>query len=139
MNKIKTVVFATLLMVTIGGCANEGDDTNWHEVSLASGRKIKVKMFTLAFANEHGDRDPSRDGFNVMYVESVPATDTAKHEAEARELFELVRPTADLWKTTSASLTAWPNLKWEGKMVIYSFTREASGNWAMSRFYQSPQ
>ena len=105
----------------------------WHDQVLRSGRTIKVTSFNLVWGIEHDDRDVSKDCFALEFVSANPAADAAAQDREALEVFELIRPTSELWGLRTATVSGFPSVERKGRYQIFTFTRGASGQWSVNR------
>jgi len=101
----------------------------WHDQKLPSGRTVKVTSFNLAWGIEHDERDAAKDCFALEYVSSNPQAQLQGREAEAMEVFELIRPAAELWGMRTATLAAFPTLERKGRYGFYVLERQSDGRW----------
>ena len=104
-----------------------------HDVTLASGKVIKVTACHFAWGVEHDDRDVSHDSFVLEYVSTVPQTDLDVVDRESVETFELIRPISELWGLKLASVSAFPSVERRGKYFTYFFSRNSAGKWSFER------
>lgn len=121
-----------LALLLLAGC---GDTTRtlWHEQKLPSGRSVKITQMVLAWGGEHDRRIAAEDCFALEFVSSRPGADTAEREAEALEVFELVRPLSEQWGFRIASVAGFPTLDRRGRYDLYAFERGADGRWTFRR------
>jgi hypothetical protein len=105
----------------------------WRSQRLPSGKTIKVTFFNLVWGAEHDERIPSQDCFALEYVTSVPVTDAQARDREAREVFELIRPTSELWGFSTATVTAFRTVERKGNYNLFVFTRGKNGQWSFTR------
>lgn len=105
----------------------------WHDHKLPSGKTIKVTSFNLVWGVEHDERDRSKDSFALEYVSANPQAEPAGREAEAAEVFELVRPISEQWGFRSASIAGFPTLERKGRYDMYLFERKPDGRWSFTR------
>lgn len=63
-------------------------------------------------------------------ISANPQADAQKREREALEVFELIRPTSELWGFTSAELSGFPTLTRKGHYYFYAFNRGPDGKWS---------
>ena len=125
-------VITVLVSVLLSACAGTSRPL-WHEVKLASGKTVKVTSFHLVWGIEHDERDAGKDSFALEYVMAEPQADAARHEAEAREVFELVRPASEQWGFPTASIAAFPQPERKGRYDLYLFQRQPDGGWSLTR------
>jgi len=102
----------------------------WHDVKLPSGKTLQVTRFLLAWGVEHAVRTPADDAFLLEYVGADPAADGPAREAEAREAFELARPTCELWGIPNATVSRFAQPQRKGAYDLYVFKRAADGTWS---------
>ena len=121
-----------LLAVFAAGC-DDHFHTLWHGEKLPSGGMVKVTSLNLVWGIEHDDRDVSKDCFAIEYVTANPGFDVGQREAEAAEVFELIRPVSELWGFRSASMAAFPTLTRKGRYDLYLYQREPDGQWTFKR------
>lgn len=124
-SRTHAVAFALALTV---GCSGANRPI-WHDQRLPSGRTIKVTSFNLVWGIEHDERDAAKDCFALEYVSSDPQASPQGHEAEAMEVFELIRPAAELWGMRTATLAAFPTLERKGRYGFYALERQSDGRW----------
>ncbi len=127
-----TAGLLVLPLALVAGC-NEHFHTLWHGETLPSGAMIKVTSFNLVWAIGHDDRDVRKDAFALEYVSAHPGGEVARREAEATQVFELVRPLSELRGCRTASLAAFPTLERRGRYDLYRFERAADGRWSFER------
>src|SRR5215472_7773854 len=89
-------IWLALGFVLLAGCDGPFR-TPWHPETLASGETIKVTSFNLVWGAEHDDHVLGKDCFAIEYVTSLADADAKRREAEAAEVFELVRPASEQW------------------------------------------
>ena len=123
------VVLATAWLAGCGGPFRP----LWHDTKLPSGRTIKVTSFNLVWGVEHDDRDVSQDSFALEYVMTDPDAAPAQREAEAAEVFELVRAASEQWGFRTATLAAFRQAERKGRYDLYVYTRQADGRWSSAR------
>lgn len=126
------IVLVLAAVLAIAGCDGHVR-TVWHEESLPSGRTVKITSFNLVWGVEHGERDTGKDCFALEYVWADPQADPARREAEATEVFELVRPLSERWGFRAASMAGFPTLERKGRYDLYWFERQADGHWSFAR------
>jgi len=119
-------------LILLAGC-DDHFHALWHGEKLPSGGMIKVVSFNLVWGIEHDDRDVSKDSFAIEYVTANPRGDVRQREAEAAEVFELIRPVSELWGFRTASMSAFPTLARKGRYDLYWFERQADGQWSFKR------
>src|SRR5262245_56942110 len=124
------VVVATIALLS--GCGGAPRPL-WHDVKLPSGKTVKVTSFNMVWGIEHDERDAAKDSFALEYVMTDPQADVARREAEAREVFELVRPASEQWGFPTASLAAFKTVERKGRYDLYLFQRQPGGAWAFTR------
>ena len=133
-------ILLVLLLMLIAGCdALFGGPfhTPWHDEKLASGSTIKVTRFDLVWGNEHDDHALGGDCFAIEYVTAHSGADTKQREAEAAEVFELVRPVSEQWGFREATVAAIPTLEHRGLYDLYWFQRQTDGHWSSKVVVQS--
>ena len=123
---------AAFVLLLSAGC-DDHFHTLWHGERLASGSTVKIVSFNLVWGIEHDDRDVARDSFAIEYVSAIAGADVAAREAEAAQVFELVRPVSEQWGFRSASMSAFPTLQRKGRYDLYGFERHADGHWSFTR------
>jgi len=121
-----------LVLVLVAGC-DDHFHTLWHGEKVPSGGMVKVVSFNLVWGIEHDERDVSKDSFAIEYVTANPGGDATQREAEAAEVFELVRPASELWGFRMASMSAFPTLTRKGRYDLYLVERQADGRWSFKR------
>jgi len=129
MRFLRVAIF--IAAVPLVGCS-DNFHTLWHDQALPSGKTIKVTSFNLVWGIEHDERDAAKDCLQLEYVSANPAADAAAQEREAFEVFELIRPTSELWGLKTATLSGFPAVERKGRYQIYVFTREADGHWSVT-------
>jgi hypothetical protein len=122
-----------LLPLAIAAGCDEHFRTVWHGETLASGSMVKVTSFNLVWGTDDDDRDVHKDSFAIEYVTADPGADTVRREAEALQVFELVRPVSEQWGFRSATLAAFPILERKGHYDLYIFERATDGRWSFKR------
>lgn len=100
------------------------------EQKLPSGKTVRVTDLHLAWGGEHEGREPDKDDLEMEFVSANPVAPPQARAAEAREVFELIRPTAELWGMHTAVVSAYPTLQRKGKFDFYVFDRNADGSWS---------
>jgi len=126
------------MLAAVAGC----DDgrfpfkTPWHPEKLASGSTIKVTSFNLVWGAEHDEHTLGKDCFHIQYVSLHPDADAAARQAEATEVFELVRPVSEQWGFGEATVSAIPALEHRGPYDVYGFRRQADGHWSSKAIFQ---
>jgi hypothetical protein len=120
------------LSLALAGC-DEQFHTLWHGEKLPSGDMVKVTSFNLVWGIEHDDRDVRKDSFAIEYVTAIPGADAARRDAEAMQVFELVRPASEKWGFRTATLAAFPRLERKGRYDLYAFEQAADGRWSFKR------
>ena len=122
------------LVLLLAGCNGEPGPfrTAWHPEKLASGSTIKVTAFDLVWGAGHGDDDHvmGPDCFKITYVTALSGADIAQRDAEALQVFELVRPVSEQWALRSAEVAAIPTLEHTGPYDVYEFQQKPDGSWS---------
>ncbi|HET7536183.1 MAG TPA: hypothetical protein VFJ90_07000, partial [Candidatus Didemnitutus sp.] len=121
------------LVLTLAGCGDNQFHQSWHDTKLPSGKTVKVTQFLLAWGVEHDERHPDQDCFAMEFVYTQPDASDEAHGQEAREVFELMRTTSELWNLNTATVAGFPKTERKGKYDLYIFTRGADGQWAVKR------
>ena len=130
-------VLRALIVVSIALLAGCGPSRPvWHDQKLPSGKTIKVTSCLLVWGVEHDERDTSKDSFALEYVSADGQAEVARREAEASEVFELIRPISELWGLRSASIAGFPGVERKGRYDLYLFQRQADGRWSFTRSEQ---
>lgn len=124
---------AAIAALLAAGCGAGVRFGVWRDQALPSGRVVKVTMAMLAWDDEHGERNPKGDAFSLEYVRSEPGADAAAREREALEVFELIRPTSELWGLRTATLAGFPAVERRGRYDLFVFRRGEDGAWAVER------
>ena len=78
-------------------------------------------------------RNTGNDSFSIQYIENNQNSDAQTKLEEAKEVFELIRPTSELWGLNEAEIMAFPNLKIRNKAITYRFKRTNDGKWSVER------
>ena len=120
------------ILVFLSACGGSARPL-WHDQKLPSGKIVKVTSFHLVWGVEHDERNAARDSFALEYVSLNPQAEPAQREAEAREVFELIRPISEQWGFQMATMAAFPKLEREGRYDLYRFDRQADGRWSATR------
>lgn len=120
-----------LVLLSLAGCGSDGPfRTPWHAETLASGKTVKVTSFNLVWGAEHDpEHTLGKDCFAIEFVMSDAHADFAARDAEAAEVFELVRPVSEQWKFAEATVAAIPTLDYRGQYDLYWYRRDADGHW----------
>ena len=126
------LAFAAFVLLLLAGCDDHFHKL-WHGEQLASGSTVKIVSFNLVWGIEHDDRDVARDSFAIEYISAIPHADVAARQAEATEVFELMRAVSEQWGFRSASMSAFPTLERKGRYDLYGFERHADGRWSFTR------
>lgn len=129
MSNLRAIVVLAVLFA--GGCGSYRPI--WHDQKLPSGKTVKVTSFHLVWGVEHDERDPTKDCFALEYVSADPQADPSRREAEATEVFELIRTVSEQWGFQTASIAGFPTIEREGKYDLYWFQRAANGRWSFTR------
>jgi hypothetical protein len=122
-------ILLALVLVFVAGCDGPFR-TPWHAVTLASGSTIQVTSFNLVWGAEHDDHALGKDCFAIEFVSAFPGADAQRREAEATEVFELVRPVSEQWGFREATVAAIPTLEHRGLYDLYWFQRQPDGHWS---------
>ena len=128
-SRLSSLIVPLLLVTACSGPFR----TLWHDVKLPSGKTVKVTSCLLTWGVEHDDRDVTKDSFALEYVVTEPQADAKRRESEALEVFELIRPTSELWGLPSASIAAFPKLERKGRYDLYVFQHQPDGRWTLTR------
>ena len=122
------------LLLLLAGCSGSDGPfrTPWHPEKLASGSTIKITAFDLVWGAGHGDDDHvmGPDCFKITYVSGLSGADIAQRDAEARQVFELVRPISEQWGLHTAEVAAIPTLEHRGPYDVYEFEQKPDGSWS---------
>lgn len=105
----------------------------FREQRLPSGKVVQVTSFLLTWGTDHGERLPHLDEFALEYVATHPDAEPAEKDAEAREVFELIRPVSELWGFDKATVAAFRQVKRKGVYDLFLFRRSPEGNWSFTR------
>jgi hypothetical protein len=125
-------VVLALILPLMAACTDHVR-TVWHDQKLPSGSTVKVTSFNLAWGVEHDERRTGDDAFAVEYVSAAPQADQQRRDAEAAEVFELIRPLSEQWGLRVASIAGFPSLERKGRYDLYRFERQADGRWSFTR------
>lgn len=126
----------TLALLMVAGiataCGADGGESTQliHEQRLSSGKTVKVVSCVLAWGAEHDQRFPNRDGFALEYIANVPRDPAPALDAEALEVFELIRPLSEQWGLQTATVSALRSPDRTGTWDVFAFTRSSSGTWS---------
>ena len=123
-------IFGFLILLFATGCDDGVFHTPWHEEKLDSGRVVKVTSLNLVWGSEHDDHALGKDCFAIEYVEADASADPKAREAEATEVFELVRPMSEQWGFREATVAAIPTLEHRGLYDLYWFRRDGNDQWS---------
>ncbi|NJD05507.1 MAG: hypothetical protein FIA97_03285 [Methylococcaceae bacterium] len=104
----------------------------FREQRLPSGKVVQVTSFLLTWGDDHGERLSHLDQFALEYVATHPDAEPAEKDAEAREVFELIRPVSELWGFDSASVAAFRQVKRKGAYDLFLFSRSPDGDWSFN-------
>ena len=126
---LRTLVFLSIPL--LAGCG--ASRPIWHDQKLPSGKTIKVTSFNLVWGVEHDERDTNKDSFALEYVSADAQAEATRREAEATEVFELIRPISEQWGFRSASIAGFPSVERKGRYDLYWFQRQADGRWSFTR------
>ncbi|HZP67507.1 MAG TPA: hypothetical protein VFB32_14485 [Rudaea sp.] len=105
----------------------------WHGVTLSSGAVVKITAFNFAWGVEHDERHPRDDCFALEFVTNVANGDEAARERELADVFELIRPAAETWGLTTATVARFPTLERKGHYDFFAYARAPDGTWAHKR------
>jgi hypothetical protein len=122
-------ILLVLALLVVAGCDGPFH-TPWHAVKLATGSTIKVTSMNLVWGAEHDEHALGGDCFAIEYVLPDPGADTTRREAEAVEVFELVRPLSEQWGLREATVAAIPAVEHRGLWDLYWFQRQPDGHWS---------
>lgn len=128
--------FSVLFVFALAGvsaCAGDHVRAIWHDQKLPSGKTVKVTSFHLVWGVEHDERDTAKDCFALEYVSADPQADPGRREAEATEVFELIRPVSEQWGFRTATVAGFPALERTGRYDLYWFRRAPDGRWSFTR------
>jgi len=127
----RVVLSLVLVLPSLAGCGSDGPfRTPWHTETLASGKTIKVTSFNLVWGAEHDpEHTLGKDCFAIQFVMSNPKADATTRDAEAAEVFELVRPASEQWQFREATVSAIPTLDHRGDYDLYWYRQAADGHW----------
>ena len=127
-------ILLVLAVASVAGCdvlfGGGPFRTPWHPETLPSGRTIKITSFNLVWGAEHDEHTLGSDCFAIEYVMPHPDADDKQRNAEAVEVFELVRPASEQWKFREATVAAIPTLDHRGPYDLYWFQRQPDGHWS---------
>jgi hypothetical protein len=118
--------------LSVSGCESHYRPL-WHDQKLPSGKTIKVTSFNLVWGVEHDERDINKDSFALEYVWANPQADAARRDAEALDVFELIRPISEQWGLHSASIAGFQTVERKGRYDAYQFVRQPDGRWVFTR------
>ena len=122
-------IWLGLVLVFVAGCDGPFR-TPWHSETLASGSKVKVTSFNLVWGAEHDEHTIGQDCFAIEYVTAYPGADAKGREAEAAEVFELVRPVSEQWGFREATVASIPTLEHKGLYDLHWYQRQPDGHWS---------
>ncbi|MGC3988659.1 MAG: hypothetical protein QM796_03025 [Chthoniobacteraceae bacterium] len=124
----------TVMGLAFSGCGDSEWQPVWHEEKLPSGRTVKVTACNLVWGVEHDEpRATEKDCFAMEYVSAIPQAPLPEREAEAKEVFELIRATSEKWGLHTATLAGFPTLTRKGHYDFYLFEQQPGGAWTVSR------
>lgn len=126
-----TLLFV-LALLSLAGCGGDGPfRTPWHAETLASGKTVKVTSFNLVWgAEQDPEHTLGKDCFAIAFVMSDAHADVAARDAEAAEVFELVRPASEQWGFSEATVSAIPTLDYRGQYDLYWYRQGADKRWS---------
>ncbi|HZP65493.1 MAG TPA: hypothetical protein VFB32_04230 [Rudaea sp.] len=110
--------------------------TPWHAEKLASGKTIKVTSLNLVWGAEHDDHTLGKDCFAIEYVALHPDAEGKDRQAEADEVFELIRPVSEQWGFDEATVAAIPKLEHRGPYDVYWYRRQPDSHWSSTAIFQ---
>jgi hypothetical protein len=110
--------------------------TAWHAEKLANGSTIKVTSLNLVWGAEHDEHTLGKDCFAIEYVSLNSDADAKERQAEAEDVFELVRPVSEQWGFDEATVAAIPKLEHRGPYDVYWFRRKPDGHWSSTAIFQ---
>src|SRR6185369_2092216 len=119
--RMKPIHVATILTaVVVIGCGQQVFTPLYHDETLPSGEKVKITSFNLVWGGRPGDDGCTggSDCLSVEFVSNHPDADPAKKEKEAREVFELIRPTSEQWGFSNAQVMAFRQVQRTGDYDI---------------------
>jgi hypothetical protein len=128
------IALVSMVALLLGGCGEYRPI--WREQTLPSGRVVKVTSCIFTWGVEHDERFPDLDSFALEYVSSMPEASDGAREQEAKEVFELIRSTSELWRCNRASVAGFPTTNRKGKYDLFVFKRASDGKWSFERFSQ---
>jgi|CXWL01.1.fsa_nt_gi hypothetical protein len=130
MHPLRVTGLAALLAVALSGCFGGVFEQPWHETRLPSGKVKKVTQFMLVWGVEHDERHVEQDCLALEFASDVPDAEPAVREQEALEVFELMRPTSELWGFRTATIAAFRSTERKGHYDLFVFTRAGDGSWS---------
>jgi hypothetical protein len=130
---VRTSLGAIVLTLPLLAACSGHYRSVWHDLKLPSGKIVKVTSFNLVWGVEHDDRDATKDCFALEFVSANPQAEPRLREAEAAEVFELIRPVSEQWGFQAASIAGFPTLERKGRYDIYRFERQRDGKWSFTR------
>ena len=133
---MKSIRLLALLLICVAGCDGGPFRTLSHAEKLASGSTIQVTSFNLVWGAEHDEHTLGKDCFAIEYVALHPDADASHRQAEATEVFELVRPVSEQWGFAEATVAAIPTLDHRGPYDVYWFRRQTDGHWSPTAIFQ---
>ncbi len=123
------LVLGTMLVIGFAGCGERHFQQDWHEERLVSGHVVKITSFFLVWGREHDERNEKNDCLALEFVSNAPGADAAAREAEAKEVFGLIRATSETWGFRTATIASFPTLQRKGHYEFYIFRRRDDGTW----------
>lgn len=111
---VKTLRALVVLTISLlAGCGG-GSQPLWHD-QKPSGRTITVTSCFLVWGSDHDERDACKDSFALEYVTADLQADVTGREAEATEVFEVIRPVSEQWGFRSATVAGYPSVERKGR------------------------
>ena len=127
----KVLAMLSMVALLLSGCGEFRPV--WREQQLPSGRVVKITSCMFTWGVEHDERSPDQDSFALEYVSAKPEAGDDAREQEAKEVFELIRSTSELWGCNRASVAGFPTIKRKGQYYLFAFQRAPDGKWSCTR------
>ena len=117
------------------GCGDNVFQPLFREQVLPSGGKVAVTACMLVWGARPGDDGcvMGSDCFHLEFVSNDPKASEARRTQEAQEVFELIRPSSEMWGFTNAEMLAFQQVERTGDYDIFLFDRAAGGKWSCMR------
>jgi len=123
-------IMISWVLVLLLNCTQSDSPQMYREQALKNNTKVKITSIQLVFANQGSTKV---DKFWIHFVMNDPKASPEAAESEAKEVFELIRPTCELWGIDSAEVFSIPAISYKGRAFTYEFNRKKSSDWSFTK------